>query len=75
MASGHGAVDYLLFLDGKAVGALEAKPAGYPLINVELQADKYARGLPTGLNPPVHPPALRVPQHRRRDALHQRPRS
>ena len=29
--------------------------ACYPLINVELQADKYATGLPDGLNPPVSP--------------------
>lgn len=55
MTSGHGFADYLLFVNGKAVGALEAKPAGYRLINVELQADNYARGLPQGLNPPVTP--------------------
>lgn len=55
MSPGHGFADYLLFVHGKAVGALEAKPFGYPLINVELQADKYARGLPAGLNPPVSP--------------------
>jgi type I restriction enzyme R subunit len=28
MASGHGFADYLLFVNGKAVGAIEAKPAG-----------------------------------------------
>ncbi|MGH7575154.1 MAG: type I restriction-modification enzyme R subunit C-terminal domain-containing protein [Longimicrobiales bacterium] len=55
MAPGHGFADYLLFVDGKAVGALEAKPSGYRLINVELQAGKYAAGLPAGLNPPVTP--------------------
>lgn len=55
MATGRGFADYLLFVGGKAVGALEAKAAGYRLINVELQADKYAGGLPPGLNPPVHP--------------------
>ena len=55
MASGHGFADYMLFVDGKAVGVLEAKPAGYPLTSVELQADKYATGLPDGLNPPVNP--------------------
>jgi len=55
MARGHGFADYLLFVNGKAVGVLEAKPAGYPLGNVELQADKYATGLPAGLNPPVNP--------------------
>lgn len=55
MATGHGVADYLLFVNGKAVGVLEAKPAGYALTNVELQADKYATGLPAGLNPPVNP--------------------
>lgn len=55
MAPGHGFADYLLFVRGKAVGVLEAKPAGYALASVELQADKYATGLPAGLNPPVNP--------------------
>jgi len=55
MAPGHGFADYLLFLQGKAVGVLEAKPAGYALTNVELQADKYATGLAAGLHPPVDP--------------------
>jgi type I restriction enzyme R subunit len=55
MASGHGFADYLLFVNGKAVGCVEAKPAGYALTNVELQADKYATGLPARLNPPVNP--------------------
>ena len=52
MADGHGIADYMLFVEGKAVGVLEAKPAGYLLTSVELQADKYATGLPDGLNPP-----------------------
>ena len=55
LADGHGFADYMLFVNGKAVGVLEAKPAGYPLTSVELQADKYATGLPAGLNPPVNP--------------------
>lgn len=55
MAKGHGFADYLLFVDGKAVGVLEAKPAGYALGSVEIQVDKYATGLPAGLNPPVNP--------------------
>lgn len=55
MLTGHGFADYLLFVDGKAVGALEAKPVGFTLSGVELQADKYAHGLPDGLNPPVQP--------------------
>ncbi len=55
MAPGHGFADYMLFVDGQAAGVLEAKPVGYTLSSVELQADKYATGLPAGLNPPVNP--------------------
>ncbi|MGC1513664.1 MAG: hypothetical protein WA797_12180 [Acidimicrobiales bacterium] len=44
MASGHGRVDYLLFVDGKAVGAIEAKPSGTPLTGVEAQSAKYSTG-------------------------------
>ena len=55
MASGHGFADYMLFVDGQAAGVLEAKPVGYTLSSVELQADKYAGGLPAGLHPPVSP--------------------
>lgn len=55
MASGHGRVDYLLFIDQKAVGAIEAKPSGTPLAGVEAQSAKYSRGLPKEL------PALRSP--------------
>lgn len=55
MAPGHGFADYMLFVDRQAIGVLEAKPVGYTLSSVELQADKYATGLPAGLNPPVDP--------------------
>ena len=52
---GHGFADYLLFVDGKAVGVLEAKPAGHTLTGVEPQSEKYAKGLPDGLYPPIAP--------------------
>jgi len=55
LKSGHGFADYLLFVDGKAVGVLEAKPQGHTLSGVEVQVEKYASGLPIGLNPPVEP--------------------
>jgi type I restriction enzyme R subunit len=55
LADGYGYADYLLFIEGKAVGVLEAKPAGYSLTGVELQATKYSSGLPPGLNPPLDP--------------------
>jgi len=38
-------VDYLLFVDGKALGTVEAKPEGYTLTGVEEQSGKYGKGL------------------------------
>src|ERR1043166_985299 len=55
LAKGHGFVDYLLFVDGQALGVVEAKPAGYPLTGVESQAAKYVKGLPASLTTPVRP--------------------
>ena len=52
---GGGYADYLLFVDGHAVGVLEAKPEGHTLSGVEVQADKYTRGLPAALDTPVRP--------------------
>ena len=55
MASGHGFADYLLFVDQRAVGALEAKKAGFPLTGVEVQGQRYAEGLPGNLEAPMRP--------------------
>ena len=55
LAPGYGFADYLLFVDGKAAGVLEAKPEGHTLSGVEVQVEKYSAGLPAGLNPPVEP--------------------
>ena len=55
MAVGHGRADYLLFIDQKAVGAIEAKPSGTPLAGVEAQSAKYAAGLPKDLPALVNP--------------------
>lgn len=52
---GYGEADYLLFVRGKAVGVLEAKPEGHTLSGVEPQADRYSKGLPDGLGPPIVP--------------------
>jgi type I restriction enzyme R subunit len=46
MAPGHGRADYLLFIDRKAAGVVEAKKAGSTLTGVEWQAAKYRLGLP-----------------------------
>jgi type I restriction enzyme R subunit len=51
MKPGFGFADYLLYLDRKAVGAVEAK-AGGTLTGVEAQSAKYAAGLPDNL--PAH---------------------
>ncbi|HVM28300.1 MAG TPA: DEAD/DEAH box helicase family protein, partial [Mycobacteriales bacterium] len=46
MAPGHGRVDYLLYVDRRIVGVIEAKPEGTPLSGVEWQSAMYATGLP-----------------------------
>src|SRR5680860_1381974 len=46
MAAGHGRADYLLYVDKRAVGVIEAKPAGRTLSGVEWQSAMYAEGLP-----------------------------
>src|ERR1700730_6055918 len=51
----HGTADYLLFVDRKPVGAIEAKPEGETLTEVELQTAKYTDGLPDEIRPPVVP--------------------
>jgi len=48
MKSGFGFADYLLYLDRKALGAVEAKAEG-TLTGVEPQSAKYAAGLPENL--------------------------
>jgi type I restriction enzyme R subunit len=50
-----GEADYLLFVDGKASGVLEAKPEGHTLSGVEVQAEKYGTGLPANLDAPLRP--------------------
>ena len=46
--------DYLLYVDGQAIGTVEAKPEGHTLIGVETRSAKYSQGLPPD-----------VPTHRR----------
>ena len=43
---GFGSVDYLLYVDGKAAGVIEAKKEGTTLTGVEVQSARYAQGLP-----------------------------
>ncbi|MCC7408475.1 MAG: DEAD/DEAH box helicase family protein [Phycisphaeraceae bacterium] len=45
----HGPADYLLYVDGKAIGVVEAKPVGHTLKGVEGQSASYSDGLPATL--------------------------
>jgi len=45
MKTGHGRADYLLYVDKKVVGVIEAKPEGTTLSGVEWQSAMYATGL------------------------------
>jgi len=47
--SGFGFADYLLYVNGKACGVIEAKKEGATLTGVELQSGRYAQGLPASL--------------------------
>lgn len=47
MKADHGRVDYLLYIDKKVVGVIEAKPMGTPLAGVQWQSAMYASGLPS----------------------------
>jgi type I restriction enzyme R subunit len=44
-----GYADYLLFVDRKAVGAIEAKPEGTTLSGVAEQSEKYLAGVPDNI--------------------------
>ncbi|MFM2091812.1 MAG: hypothetical protein RLZZ127_2301 [Planctomycetota bacterium] len=52
---GHGIADYLLFVDGKAVGVIEAKQEGTTLSGVEIQTEQYSVGLPQEFPAPIRP--------------------
>ena len=52
MTTGYGAADYLLYVDGKAAGVVEAKKVGSTLAGVEVQSEKYSVGVPQTV--PVH---------------------
>lgn len=49
LESGFGFADYLLYIDGKAAGIIEAKKQGATLTGVETQSSRYGSGLPAAL--------------------------
>ncbi|HVB65959.1 MAG TPA: restriction endonuclease subunit R, partial [Nitrolancea sp.] len=53
--AGQDHADYLLYVNGKAIGIVEAKAVGSTLTGVELQAARYSQGLPAGVPAYVRP--------------------
>ena len=49
LADGYGFADYLLYIDAKAAGVIEAKRQGATLSGVETQSGRYSKGLPASL--------------------------
>jgi type I restriction enzyme R subunit len=45
----------MLFANGRAVGAVEAKKEGSTLTGFEGQTKKYSEGIPDGLPVPIRP--------------------
>jgi type I restriction enzyme R subunit len=50
-----GPANYLLFVDHKAVGVIEAKREGLTLTGVELQTERYSEGVPAGMPVAMRP--------------------
>jgi type I restriction enzyme R subunit len=50
-----GPADYLLYVDRKAVGVVEAKPEGFTLAGYEVQTRRYGRDLVLGVPAPIRP--------------------
>jgi type I restriction enzyme R subunit len=55
MRPGFGEADYLLYVDGQALGVVEAKKEGSTLTGFEGQTAKYSEGLPDSLPAPKRP--------------------
>lgn len=58
LKTGHGTCDYLLFVETRPVGVIEAKKQGDTLKGVEIQTGKYSVGLPEWLDPWTRPLAM-----------------
>lgn len=70
--AGHDFADYLLYVNGKACGVIEAKREGATLSGVEVQSARYAPGPARRIARLAPAAALRVRVHRGRNPLHQR---
>lgn len=48
--TGYGFADYLLYIDGKAAGVIEAKKEGATLTAVEVPSARYDQGMPASVS-------------------------
>jgi len=58
LARGYGVTDDLLYLNGRAVGIVEAKPEGATFTGAEIQSGRNANGLPASLPAWIRPLAF-----------------
>jgi len=56
-----GAADYLLFINRRVVGVIEAKPVGHTLGGVDYQSEKYVEGLVEWIEPLCLDPKYPIP--------------
>lgn len=49
LARAYGSIDFLLFIDGKALALIEVIDKEVPLCGISVQSEKYSRGLPFSL--------------------------
>jgi type I restriction enzyme R subunit len=56
-----GAADYLLFINRKVVGVIEAKPVGHTLGGVDVQSEKYVEGVVGWIEPLCMDPDYPIP--------------
>ena len=71
LAEGHGFADYLLFVEGKTVGVVEAKPAGVLPDRRRAASDQILLRPSGRAQPAAQSPALPLREHWSRDPLHQ----
>jgi len=70
-----GEADYILFVDRKAAGVVEAKPEGTTLSGVAEQSERYGLNFPADIPPRRTPAQVRIRIDRRRNEPPRQPRS
>ena len=65
-----GKADYLLYVDAKAIGVIEAKPDGHTLKGVELQSDRFRVDVKKGYKAALRRAGLTEKNYRFHDLRH-----